>query len=156
MFITTCIHNEKVLKRLITDTDIYNGAKINIKDFFSFQEKLKIDTIKKLKETTFHNIRIVCAYYKTCINVDISKYLKGIPSSIDIRHDIVHRNGKTKDDENIDITKEDTFKLIQDIRNCIEAINIDFERESLELGNKGGFKDNNDFISPFLDYNSFE
>jgi hypothetical protein len=156
LFITTCLHNEKVLKRLITDTDIYKDEKINIKDFFSFQQTLKTNTIKKLQETTFHNINIVCAYYKTCINVDISKYLKSIPSSINIRHDIVHRNGKTKNDENIDITKENIIDLIQDIENCIKAINIDFERENLELGNKGGFKDYNNFTSPFLDYNSFE
>lgn len=156
LFITTCLHNEKVLKRLITNTDIYKDEKINIKDFFSFQQTLKTNTIRKLQETTFHNIKIVCTYYKICINVDISKYLKSIPSSINIRHDIVHRNGKTKNDENIVITKKDIFELIQDIENCINAINIDFERENLELGNKGEFKNYNNFTSPFLDYNSFE
>jgi hypothetical protein len=136
LLISTCINDERIFRMLIEKTNIFEKETILKKDIYTFQTSIKQTAIDKLKDKTFHNIGVACAFYNKCLNIDISQYLGIVPNSVNIRHDIVHRNGKTKDGKEILIELKDLELLINDIKNCIEQINIEFEKKGLDLGDK--------------------
>ena len=78
--------------------------------------------IKCVSEVLFHKIDKTMEMYKKVlgckINIDTSK----VKLIIDIRHDIVHRNGYTKENEVIDILPHDLYQAITDIKNLVDKL----------------------------------
>lgn len=69
----------------------------------------------------YHNLGRVKAIYNNTINVDIGN-IQERSKAVQIRHDIVHRNGKNKNGNNHAITKEDIIALADSVSSFIERI----------------------------------
>ena len=50
--------------------------------------------------------------------------IQDLMQAVSIRHDIVHRNGKDKDGNEHQITKEDVLAVAEKVNNFIYAIDI--------------------------------
>lgn len=72
--------------------------------------------MKSVSEVLYHNIPNVVEMYEqvlgTKLDIDISKIIKVTK----LRHDIVHRNGKTIDGNKISLKAEDFTQAIDDIK----------------------------------------
>jgi len=83
---------------------------------------LVINTVRQtLKGFLYHNMKKVARLYRQVLNIEIpvsddfQKYLA-------LRHDIVHRNGKTVEGKCVEITDEIVESLISEIKNLAEFI----------------------------------
>ena len=57
----------------------------------------------------WHNLRKVDGLYREAFDKKLC-LTKDLVSAVEKRHDIVHRNGKTKDGTEVEISKEDVIK----------------------------------------------
>ena len=70
----------------------------------------------------WHNIPRIAHLYKNVLSVEIPLDDKSILKAISIRHDIVHRNGKTGSGRTIKLKEKDIETLITNIFEFISSI----------------------------------
>ena len=77
-------------------------------------------------DTIYHNLVHVREMYRSTLNMDfpdISECIKYVK----IRHDLVHRNGKTKDGDLLEINRLTIESLIEVVNKLINKIIIEIE-----------------------------
>ena len=85
----------------------------------SIKDKVK----KTLNGLLYHNLPKIREIYKQVLDVEFGDFgvLNG---AIEIRHDIVHRNGKDKDGIMHNITKEEVLKIAEHVNDFIYRVDI--------------------------------
>jgi hypothetical protein len=95
-----------------------------IEDIYDF---MRGEVSKELNELMYHNLPKVKSLYKIVFEInfpeDLSILIKGVMN----RHDLVHRNGKDKDGNDITITLEMLNQLIDNVNSLIEDIESQLE-----------------------------
>jgi len=121
-------------KSLISENEIFftNSRKINelkkVRYSLEFLSTNEVDAkslaIRELSNITYHNIPKVKNIFETIlgtrINIDISELIK----ITKVRHDIVHRNGKTKESESIHLNSDDMLEMISHIENFSNELQV--------------------------------
>ncbi len=74
-----------------------------------------------LTSIVYHDLDLVRKLYKNVADIDLAP-TKEIEDAIDIRHDIVHRNGKDKDGNMLNICKNDVEQLSDHILDFIYEV----------------------------------
>ena len=69
----------------------------------------------------WHNLRKVDGLYREAFDKKLC-LTKDLVSAVEKRHDIVHRNGKTKDGKEVEISKEDVINMKSNISDFITDI----------------------------------
>lgn len=72
-----------------------------------------------INDISFHRLDIVNELYKDILNVDLPKNWSNFNDSIQKRHDIFHRNGKTVAGTTLEIKHSELLSLIGDVKNFI-------------------------------------
>ncbi|UBZ06377.1 hypothetical protein LDL76_13535 [Salegentibacter mishustinae] len=115
-------HNDEFLKRYIILEKInlrYEVREIEIVDRISF---LKPKALDYLKSSSLHNVKTIKRIFKKVVEINFPEDLKEINKLVKIRHDIVHRNGKTKNGKSIICTKQSIEKAINEITCFVDKI----------------------------------
>ena len=86
----------------------------------------RLDTIKDrvrqtLNELMYHNLGKLKGIYLEVLNVDFGD-IKQLASAVNIRHDIVHRNGKDKDGNERHITKSEVIEVADMVNEFIYSV----------------------------------
>lgn len=76
---------------------------------------------KTLREIIYHNLPKVKGFYKDVLGVDLGE-IGVLCKCVNTRHDIVHRNGKTKGGVEISIDRKETDNLAKAISDMIEKV----------------------------------
>ena len=77
--------------------------------------------ISTLSDLVYHNLHKIKSIYKDTIGVDIGN-IEEISKAIQIRHDIVHRNGKDKEGHERIIQKDEVLDLSDRVSAFIDSI----------------------------------
>ena len=109
----------------------FNDSKISISDIFKQMENLDSYIKKTLRDIIYHNLPRVKNIYKTTLSVDLCD-VSELMKCISIRHDIVHRNGKDKNGNLRDISKDDVSILAQKVSDFIQNIENQFLMQSID------------------------
>lgn len=139
---------QEMLKSVTMQYEVFRrNAIINIEEIKSMKisapvllDKDPVDILDAailghLSRLLYHNMDKVKKVYPQILGEDfpiISESLnKVIPDLMNLRHDIVHRNGKNIDGEEIIISTEMVESGIRDIRNFVEGV-YDFINQSID------------------------
>jgi len=123
-FIDKVINNKNYIPRLLEIIPEFNEKKVNLKKAYDWIENLNDNIIDGLSGISFHNLAKAKFMYENVLNIEFPQDLGDIFRAILSRHDIVHRNGKTKDNEEIIISKQDLNNLIVLISEFIKSIEL--------------------------------
>ncbi len=121
-FIEKILKDKKIIPKLLESISEFNEKKLTLYNAYNWIEHLNDNIIDVISGISFHNLGKVKNMYKDVLNVDFPEDLGIVFNAISIRHDIVHRNGKTKDGEEIILTKQDIDELIDEISKLIKYI----------------------------------
>lgn len=117
------------LKKFIANYQPYKGKKISFNSIYTEFEKIE-DTIKDdLKNIVFHNLGRIKPIYESTFEIEFPSIDK-LSKHIIIRHDLVHRNGKQKDNHEIKIDENIINELLSDIMDFANKVN---EKLSLKI-----------------------
>ncbi len=125
MLVLNC---DDVFWRFVNKFD-WNNEKVNVGEIKDAYDNMPIKVRKKLTEVIYHNLPKVRAMYKKILEIDIltdETDMSFLNRAVDIRHDIVHRNGRKNSncetDEFHSISIEMIEKLICNVDKLIVSI----------------------------------
>lgn len=125
-FINNVLSNEEFLRSFFSNYD-FKEKKIEMKSLYEYANKVEEVAKREMLEVRYHNIPKVGAIYKAILGVDFPNY-QAVVKAIVTRHDLVHRNGKTKDGEDVHVDKEVVDKVIAEIEGFIGEVNRRLEK----------------------------
>ena len=125
-FVTRIFESKDFLCKFLCLNKDFKDKKFTLNEIYSNDKFVENKVKEYLAGVLWHNLKKVANFYKT-INVSFPDNIDEIYASIETRHDIVHRNGKSRDGEDIIITQQDVLHLsaviLGFIKNIEEQIN---------------------------------
>ncbi|QWZ85147.1 hypothetical protein [Aeromonas sp. FDAARGOS 1404] len=114
--------DDQLLKNALCKFKILKNVKIT--ELAETDLDVRSLVLKSVSEVLYHNIPNVVEMYEqvlgTKLDIDISKIIKVTK----LRHDIVHRNGKTIDGNKISLNAEDFTQAIDDIKEFSNLLQV--------------------------------
>lgn len=115
--------DDAVLSRLIEEENQLKETKLSLADILRDPEVVKRTVGAHLREQLFHNLSKVQVLYRIAFAVDIfplPEVKARLFLALPLRHDCVHRNGRTKDgEEHTSITKPYLCQLAADLESMV-------------------------------------
>ena len=128
-FIKTVLGDANLMRKFIESTPKFIEEKITVSNIYNWMENAEKKIKEDLLDITYHNIWKVQKMYKNVLQIDFSDNLEEIQNIINVRHDIVHRSGKTKDNRIIIIAVHDIKKAIDNMNKLINIIEKQFSEK---------------------------
>lgn len=100
----------------------FGDRKITLNQLFEFVERAEDIAKEAMLEVRYHNISKVSRIYKAAIGIDFPN-IATVAKAVATRHDLVHRNGKTKEGNEVKISKDIVATVITDVESFISEIN---------------------------------
>lgn len=121
-FITKIEHDELYMRRFVESNPSFKNEKISLADIYKKQETLTINVKKHLLGLIWHNLPKLNEMFKSTFDIDFTDKIQDLVKRIDVRHDLVHRNAKTKDGLLVEVLEPDIEGLIREIENLSKHI----------------------------------
>ena len=121
-FIGTILKDKGLLKDFVRLNPDFSERKFILNEIFEKIENIEKDVTTYLLELMWHNLAKVQQMYSSVLHIDFPKDMKVIYKGIATRHDIVHRNGKTKSGKAVTITREELIKLMDEVNSFAETV----------------------------------
>ncbi len=128
-FINTTLRHEKFIKKFVETFHDFRDRPIKLNDLFSYHEKIESICKTAMLEIIYHNLPKIKGMYKDTLNIDLGD-ISAAYKAVLTRHDLVHRNGKTKDGNELVIDKDMIEKLFSDIEKFISDIDEQFPQDN--------------------------
>jgi hypothetical protein len=122
-FIITVINQPELMRKFVETTPEFRAEKISLADAYKATELAERRARTYLADVVWHHLERVKSMYRETLDLEFPENIGPIFRAILTRHDIVHRNGKSKDGEEILITEESVRQLIADVEALV--IHID-------------------------------
>jgi len=99
-----------------------NTKKYSIEEVVDWHRNVELKVIEFLSNLIWHNIYNVKTLYKDTLNISFPKNTPEIIKAVGIRHDLVHRNGKTKKGKMHVLSKNDVESLLKETTEFVSEI----------------------------------
>jgi len=123
-FISKVMGNREYFKAFVKSSPDFKKQKFLLSDVLEVSEAIESTVKTHLLEVVWHNLDKVSKMYLATLGVKFPDNLGDIYRAILKRHDIVHRNGKNKDGEEILIEKADIAVFIKKIEQLAQAVDF--------------------------------
>jgi len=120
-FINTTLSSKELIKKFVETFHDFKEKPISLNELFNYYSKIETICKQSMLDIIYHNLPKVKGMYKDTLDVDLGD-IGNAYKAVLARHDIVHRNGKTKDGKEINITVELIDMQINDIEVFVKRI----------------------------------
>ncbi|TXT65409.1 MAG: hypothetical protein BAJALOKI1v1_440026 [Promethearchaeota archaeon] len=121
-FIRKLVDNKKFIPKLLEINNLFPQEKMTLRTAYDWFNTMDDKIIEVLSNFTFHNLGRVKLMYKDVLNIEFPDKIDEIFRAIQKRHDIIHRNGKTKDGSELNISRSEITNLISVVSRFADAI----------------------------------
>jgi hypothetical protein len=112
-----------LLRRFVENQAHFQKEKITVSELFKKMDTITEAVIEVIDKMTFHNLPTTIAVYKTVMDVNFPKSaISQLSKAIELRHDIIHRNGKQISGKTVIVKDNDVESLIQLVTEVIRDI----------------------------------
>ncbi len=98
-FISSVNADEKLLRRFVETTPEFEKRKLTLSRVFEAHENIKAEVKMHLLEVVWHRLDKVEPMYRDTLGINFPPDMGELHKALIVRHDCVHRNGKTKDEK---------------------------------------------------------
>lgn len=120
-FINTVLSNEESLRKFYENFIGFGKQNISISAVYDFLDKAEAVAKKTMLDVIYHHLPKVSNMYRDCLGVSFPNFGE-IYKAVLTRHDLVHRNGKTKEGEEVEVDENAVTELIEKMRIFIHEI----------------------------------
>jgi hypothetical protein len=131
-FSSTVLNDPALIRRFIETTPDFKVQKVTYSDIFKAAQEVKKKARTYLFDVVWHHIERIKPMYLNTFGITFPSDVGEIFRAVLKRHDIVHRNGKTKDGEEIVLGREDVTKLIEVVAAFVQHIDGQLARRKEE------------------------
>lgn len=130
-FINTTLNSKDFTKKFVRTFHDFKERLIPLNELFNYHEKIEKICKQVMLDVIYHNLPKVKGIYKDTLEVDLGDI--GIAyKAVLTRHDLVHRNGKTKDGVEVVIDSVIIDQLFSDIETFIGNIDKQIEEKNAQ------------------------
>lgn len=115
------LNNEENFKQFIKTFRGIKNRKFNLSEIYDKLDSIRDIVKKELVDVIYHDLPKVKGMYQDTLGIDFPN-IGDLMSAIKTRHDMVHRNGKNKEGEKIEITKELVVEVIEKVELFVKNI----------------------------------
>ncbi|WP_104401799.1 HEPN domain-containing protein [Vibrio penaeicida] len=123
LFITKLESDDFYLRRFVESNPEFKKDKLPLSDIFKQYESLNGTVKEYLVELLWHNLPKLRPMFKATFEIEFPSSIELLIKATHKRHDLVHRAGKTKDGELINITVSEVSTLINEVLDFAKHIN---------------------------------
>jgi len=113
--------DEAVFKRFVFHCSEFKQEKLSLSNIFDRFEGLREQVEKYIQKTVWHRLDRVMPLFASALDIERPE-IEQLMQHIVIRHDIVHRGGRTKDGDHVEITTDKLVELRECVAHFIENI----------------------------------
>ena len=137
----SCLDADKaVFRKYIETTDHFRRQKISLSTIFRENDGIDKRGRAYLTKMLWHRLSDVARLYRNTLGIQLPQDMTELLAAVQIRHDFVHRNGRTPDGLEIILTPTQVTDLIKLVQNLIDGL----EAQQKELPEKAKKKVPND------------
>lgn len=122
-FIGVVSRNKHLLRIFVETSTDFKSQKINLSSVYKECENIEKRVMKHLADMVWHNLQKAMAIYKNVLSIEFPDNKNYLFGAINTRHDLVHRNGYTKEGQIILITEIKLRELIVEIKSFASYVN---------------------------------
>lgn len=126
-FINRTFGSEENLKRFIGTHPEFKNRKFELSEIFDKYDEIENIAQKIMLDTIYHNLPIVRNMYRDTFNISFPNFSE-IYKAVLTRHDLVHRNGFTKDGNSVEINKGTINELVNNVKNFVRKLVTELEK----------------------------
>lgn len=119
--ISKIMRNDEYKKKFVENSKQMQETKFSLSKLYEVQSNIDKIVVERLQEIIYHNLAVVSKLYAAVLGVKFLPY-EDLAKSVNIRHHIVHRNGKDKQNNPVVINKQDVKDLVQKVSDFIKNI----------------------------------
>ena len=122
-FINTVLPDKASIRKFIESTPEFAERKLSLKELFTRVEQVDNEVKKYLSDNVvWHRLEKVKSMYKDTLGVDFPDDWKTFFKAINLRHDIIHRNGRLRNGERIKLNEKDVRELIEKVQKLVDYL----------------------------------
>jgi hypothetical protein len=115
-YINRVLRDSRVLRRHVENNLDLQKEKIRVADVYRYSDTMASRVKTQLLGLIWHNLPKVQEMYLATFGQDIKNVIKPLHEAIKVRHDIVHRNGLTRDGQPVEVTEDTITQVLSNIR----------------------------------------
>lgn len=127
-FITKALNHDAYFRNFVESYPEFRQRKFDLRDIYIELDKLKETVKRSMLDVIYHDLPKVREMYRATFKMDFP-VLKPLMPSVIIRHDVVHRNGKSKNGEIRTINKKEVADLISIVESFVTEIEAKLPNE---------------------------
>lgn len=132
-FINSVINDADNMRTFVENNPEFKSRTIKLSEIFMKHENIEKEVRGYLVSQLWHNLKKVKPMYKSTLGVVFPENIDSIFKAIEIRHDLVHRNGKNIDGESITVTSDNLSELLDDAVSFVSHINDQLESDDTDI-----------------------
>jgi hypothetical protein len=140
-FINIVANNAKLMRRFVETTPEFQSQKVPLSEVYKAMEGIERKARGYLADVVWHHLERVKPMYRETLGIEFSGETGPLFRAILTRHDIVHRNGKTKEGNEILVTADDVSNLIQAVEEFVQHIDGQVAKVRLKVRMDAGAGD---------------
>jgi hypothetical protein len=118
-----CLDADKnVFRKFIETTEHFRSQKIPLSTIFKESEGIDKRGRSYLTKILWHRLGTVAVLYRNTLGIEFPQDMKELLKAVQIRHDFVHRNGRTTDGKEHDLGVQDVKELITTVETFIASM----------------------------------
>jgi len=131
-FCKQIINNDDLIEKFIMSNPEFNKKQYSLTEVIDWKNKINKKVTEYLFNIIWHNLAKIQNMYKLVLGVIFPDDISHLYEAVAIRHDLVHRNGRTKKGSMRKITKSRIYSLIKDVTEFVSTINEQLENINIE------------------------
>lgn len=129
-FIRSVLENEEYKRKFVKTFKDFERQQIPLRAIYEKMDGMEKFISDALRDVVYHNLGKVRKMYKDTLDVDLGN-IGELMKAISKRHDIVHRNCKDKEGNNVRVNKEDVEELYKQVTEFVKKIDIQIHSEPM-------------------------
>ena len=117
-------NDESTLRTLVATNKDFQTKTLGLSTIFERMEGLKGEVETYLQELIWHRLDKVKPLMESGLNIELPK-IGDLMKEVLVRHDIVHRGGRTKPGDAITLSVGDVRRVIKMVRTFVDEIEVE-------------------------------
>lgn len=113
--------DQRVFRRVVEHSREFREKKVSVSEIFSCMDSLKDEVEKYLQSLVWHRLDVIAPLLSASLEMEVPE-IGPLMKRILVRHDIVHRGGRTKEGNVVNVTDSDLDALRAEVAEFANSI----------------------------------
>ena len=121
--------NDTYLQNFFQNNLDFKEKKFSLNEIFIKYKDIRKIALSYITDISWHKLEKISKLYRDVLNIEFPKDIGSLYRIVNNRHDIVHRCGKTKDGQDVELTDDDIQEVLDEASRLVEYINNYYEKD---------------------------